>query len=204
MGTHPIFESDFDCLTEKMPYYENSDSDLDELVNGFSGLSVTEKKSIIDCGSCFSCEHVKLCPDTYCEDCSKIVNEIGCQNKWCNKHHSRENALKCSCTTNRLLKKYENGKKSVFGHFRCKVCQKKWTSAFAWVELGELLTQECKKCNVAVKPFKVKSKEWRGSNREEKATDPHDEQRCQMCKQLGRPCNKSNSYMGGIPSLYGY
>merc|ERR1712227_207005 len=151
MGTHPIFESDFDCLTEKMPYYydsdgydyyENSDSDLDELVNGFSGLSVTEKKSIIDCGSCFSCEHVKLCPDTYCEDCSKIVNEIGCQNKWCNKHHSRENALKCSCTTNRLLKKYENGKKSVFGHFRCK-----------------------------------KSKEWRGSNREEKATDPHDEQR---------------------------
>ena len=140
-------------------YYESSDDDVDALTTGLSGLTVADKESIIDCGDCFSCEHLETCDYDLedCDDCAKIVTEIGCQNRWCSRHNCRENALKCTCTTERLKAKYQNGSKAVFGHFKCKRCKKTWTSARAWVERGELLTQDCKKCNVTMKPFKVVS-----------------------------------------------
>ena len=151
----PYYYDDYDGIE----YYESSDDDVDALANGLSGLTLANKDSVIDCRECFSCKHLDNCYDEPedCNDCIKILTEIGCQNKWCAKHKCRENALKCSCTTERLLSKYENGTKSVFGHFKCKRCKKKWNSAFAWVEDGELLTQDCKKCNISMEPFKVVS-----------------------------------------------
>ena len=150
----PYWDDYYNCQTS-----ESSDSDMYDLAAGLSDLSLASKQSVIDCGECFSCEHLDSCYDDPedCDDCEKILTEVGCQNKWCAKHKCRENALKCSCTTERLLTKYKNGRKSVFGHFRCKRCKKKWNSAFAWVEDGELLTQDCKKCNISMKPFKAVS-----------------------------------------------
>ena len=158
-------------------------------------LSISKKTSIIDCGKCFSCSHVSGCSESTCETCRKIVNGVKCQNKWCTRHQCRESSLYCSCTTERLLEKYKKGRKSVYGHFKCNECGKKWTSAFAWVQNGYLLKQACKDCNFSVEPFKVvsfiiikatepflltqtffqKSKEWRGSTQEQKDTDPHDQ-----------------------------
>ena len=151
------YEDSYDSYDYEDDSYEGSDSDVDALANGLSGVSLANKLSIIDCGDCFSCTHIRSCNKIHCIDCVKIVNEIGCQNKWCDRHNCRENALKCSCTTERLLLKYENGTKSVFGHFRCKRCKKSWNSALAWIEYGELLKQDCKRCNNSMRPFKVVS-----------------------------------------------
>ena len=116
-----------------------------------------ERASVIDCGKCFSCSHASVCREVVCATCRIIVKKIGCQNKWCTKHQCRENSFNCSCTTERLLKKHVKGRKSVYGHFKCNECGKKWTSALAWIKQGQLLEQACKDCNFSVKPFKVVS-----------------------------------------------
>ena len=171
-----------------MPY-SGSDSSENDLISGFSRLSVGQKNAVIDCKRCFTCEHLAGCSSYNC-GCSKTAVEIGCQNKFCQLHQCRENNLKCDCTTKRLLLKYadtrrgKSGKRSgkeVFGWFECTkkrtnktlVC-KRWNSAHTWIEMGKFLTQQCQNCEKPCRPIKVKQKEWRGEQ-EAVGNKPHDE-----------------------------
>ena len=166
-------------------YYEYESSD-DELVTGFNRLSVKDKKAIIDCKECFTCEHLTVCTSYHCGTCEQAI-KIGCQNKFCKRHNCRESSSKCTCTTEKLLLEFANtrhlrkGAKEVFGWFSCSekkgkktVICKRWNSAHAWIEMGKLLTQQCQKCEKPCKPVKVKRKEWRGQQ-EASGEKPHDE-----------------------------
>ena len=175
-------------------YYYDKESDnhyddnhyADDLVSIFNGLSIEQKNAVVDCGECFTCEHLTVCDSFGCDTCEKAV-EIGCQNEFCKLHNCRENSLKCTCTTERLLIQYADtrrlpkGAKEVFGWFNCfekrgknTVVCKRWNSAHAWIEMGKLLTQQCQRCEQPCKPVKVKQKEWRGQQ-EASGERPHDE-----------------------------
>ena len=149
----------------------------------------SQKKSVIDCKECFTCNHLTGCSLYNCGTCKKAV-ETGCQNKFCKRHKCRENEMKCNCTTRRLLSQFSDtshlrkGSKEVFGWFNCSqkrgektiVC-KRWNSAHAWIDMGKLLTQQCQKCKKPCRPIKVKLKEWRGGQ-ESSGEKPHDEVNC--------------------------
>jgi len=155
-----------------------------------------KKQPTLNCGKCFPCEHLKTCPDRSCgphDSCETCIDalQVGCQNKFCEKHQCRVNSLKCDCTTKFLRQKYSRGSKEVYGWFKCHKTKQqcnRWNSAHAWVEKGSFLSQNCKKCEKPCAPFKARLKEWRGDNKEDVKELPHDEERCQKCRRLGRAC----------------
>merc|ERR1711892_1532385 len=55
MGTHPIFESDFDCLTDNMTVFDDAVNGYAELSKEFKGKSPNLEK----CGSVL--EKLKIC-----------------------------------------------------------------------------------------------------------------------------------------------
>ena len=96
----PQFKYRHRTITPEVYYsssdYTDAESDIDELTIKLSGVLVAKKsviESVVDCGECFSCDHLENCEFEDCGTCEKIANCIGCQNKWCTKHNCRENAL---------------------------------------------------------------------------------------------------------------
>ena len=55
------------------------------------------------------------------------------------------------------------GKKRVFGEFRCQQCNRTWSSGNSWANMGQL----CKACNIMVYPYEqvsIKEVGWRGTH----------------------------------------
>ncbi|XP_050690807.1 zinc finger CCHC domain-containing protein 24-like [Eriocheir sinensis] len=73
------------------------------------------------------------------------------------------------------------GKRRVFGHYRCPKCNVEWNSANSWANTF----QKCKTCNSEVYPYKQEKLVPSGENKERKA---HPENLCQRCMRRGRPC----------------
>lgn len=44
------------------------------------------------------------------------------------------------------------GKKRVFGYFKCPTCRRRWMSGNSWADSG----QECEQCEIMVYPYKQK------------------------------------------------
>jgi len=176
----------------------DSYDDYGDVIAGLSNMSLGRKMQTVDCEECFPCIHLMSCNNQPCSTCKDAV-KAECQNKFCLKHQSRENDLKCDCSTERLLTTYVNHPgKEVYGWFKCLKSTKKrnknmtcnqWNSAHAWVQRGKLLTQDCKKCEAPRVPFKARLKEWRGNaETTDESKQPHDQARCEMCKRKRRPC----------------
>ncbi|XP_019851206.1 PREDICTED: late secretory pathway protein AVL9-like [Amphimedon queenslandica] len=84
--------------------------------------------------------------------------------------------------------------KRMFGEFCCEKCGREWKSGNAWEGKG----QECNKCNKMIYPFELsplKPPEFPYEHR-----DPHDQNRCEMCKELGRNCRGLSSYAENLAS----
>ena len=82
----------------------------------------------------------------------------------------------------------------MFGEFNCENCGRDWKSSNAWEGKG----QECNKCNNLVYPLTLcplKPPEFPYEHR-----DPHDQNRCEMCKELGRNCRDINLYAENVAS----
>jgi hypothetical protein len=84
----------------------------------------------------------------------------------------------------------------VFGEFRCK-CGKRWKSAATYCDKH----QGCQGCNTRVYPWSQRALEQRergGDDDDEDASRPHDQERCQRCRELGRCCMPTSQlYSGG-------
>lgn len=69
----------------------------------------------------------------------------------------------------------------MFGEFTCPKCQRSWKSGNAWEGKG----QKCNKCDKLVYPQNLRPLLPRMG---EKKSEPHDQERCQMCQELGYNC----------------
>ena len=134
-------------------------------------LTKEQKLARLECRACGPCQKLIKCPEPCsCYFCKKAY-ERGCENKFCQKCQCKESDMLCTCTTERLLKKYEFEKGRVFGYFRC--CGRRWTSGNAWIADGELMTADCRRCEMPCKPFKVT--ELKMFNSTSTGSGPHDQ-----------------------------
>ena len=69
----------------------------------------------------------------------------------------------------------------MFGHFLCDECHNEWQSGYAWDGAG----QECRLCRVMILPHSLKPLKFNSSSGK---GQPHREDLCEMCKQLGQSC----------------
>lgn len=83
--------------------------------------------------------------------------------------------------------------KRLFGEFFCADCSRGWKSGNSWEGKG----QECRQCSRLVYPRSLRPlKPPTFTERRE----PHDQERCQMCKELGQNCKAFNSVKGNVAS----
>ncbi|CAB3378281.1 Hypothetical predicted protein [Cloeon dipterum] len=76
------------------------------------------------------------------------------------------------------------GKKRVFGEFRCPQCSRVWMSGNSWANMG----QQCTQCKINVYPYK--QMDLKKSDDADKS-DPlkaHLSHLCEKCNKLGRNC----------------
>lgn len=77
------------------------------------------------------------------------------------------------------------GKRRVWGEFRCPTCNHTWNSGNSWANMG----QQCKSCNINVYPYHQRPLDKPDSDEENyDSGKPHESSLCEKCKQLGRPC----------------
>ncbi|XP_075261624.1 zinc finger CCHC domain-containing protein 24-like [Convolutriloba macropyga] len=77
------------------------------------------------------------------------------------------------------------GKSRCFGEFKCPVCNRKWQSANSWANMG----QKCENCKGDfVYPYKQTQLLKPDEDHINRNKD-HPQDKCQKCRQLGRPCN---------------
>ncbi|XP_033101424.1 zinc finger CCHC domain-containing protein 24-like [Anneissia japonica] len=95
--------------------------------------------------------------------------------------------LHYSINTNNMAPKKDTGKtpyqgkKRAFGNFKCPKCNRTWSSANSWANMG----QECKTCRINVYPYHQEElKPGNTSYNQEQ----HPEHLCEKCKQLGHSC----------------
>ncbi len=72
----------------------------------------------------------------------------------------------------------------MFGEFHCGHCSRNWFSGNAWKGMG----QECLKCKRMCLPKSLRPLQHRLDPDEQQSAGPHLQERCQMCKKLGRNC----------------
>lgn len=88
----------------------------------------------------------------------------------------------------------------VWGEFRCP-CGKTWASAASYCDIW----QQCKACNKRVypytqRPLDVREEDERDADEERR---PHDMERCERCRRLGRCCLPMGDKVGGARSRPG-
>ena len=69
----------------------------------------------------------------------------------------------------------------MFGEFRCTRCNRTWSSGYAWEDKG----QDCRVCGTLVYPCMLRPLRPRLGDQ---SRQPHDQERCQMCQELGYNC----------------
>lgn len=72
--------------------------------------------------------------------------------------------------------------KRKFGEFFCSDCRRGWKSGNAWEGKG----QQCLVCKKMVLPHNLRPLQFRGIF--SKGNQPHQQEHCEMCKELGRSC----------------
>ncbi|XP_033109341.1 zinc finger CCHC domain-containing protein 24-like [Anneissia japonica] len=72
------------------------------------------------------------------------------------------------------------GKKRVFGEFRCPKCNRMWMSGNSWADFG----QECQTCKVNVYPYSQRPLKFSGEE-EGNMDQPHPSHLCEKCKKQG-------------------
>ena len=70
----------------------------------------------------------------------------------------------------------------MFGHFHCGQCKNEWRSGYAWDGVG----QECRLCRIMVLPYLLKPLQFNPATSNK--GQPHRQDLCEMCKQLGHSC----------------
>ena len=70
----------------------------------------------------------------------------------------------------------------MFGDFYCTRCNRAWGSGNAWENKG----QDCRVCGTLVYPCMLKPLQPRFGR--DQSREPHDQERCQMCQELGYNC----------------
>ena len=70
----------------------------------------------------------------------------------------------------------------MFGDFCCTRCNRAWGSGNAWENKG----QDCRVCGTLVYPCMLKPLQPRFGR--DQSREPHDQERCQMCQELGYNC----------------
>ena len=70
----------------------------------------------------------------------------------------------------------------LFGTYSCKKCKKEWSSGYSWSNTW----QQCKKCNSKIYPFH--QRELVQTKKKLESIKPHDSDRCEKCKMMGRYC----------------
>ncbi|XP_031549462.1 zinc finger CCHC domain-containing protein 24-like [Actinia tenebrosa] len=78
------------------------------------------------------------------------------------------------------------GKRRVFGEFRCPSCNRMWQSGNSWANAG----QKCKTCDIMVYPYKQRPLERKDSDDEDfiDESKPHLQHLCEKCIRLGHSC----------------
>ncbi|XP_031549461.1 zinc finger CCHC domain-containing protein 24-like [Actinia tenebrosa] len=88
------------------------------------------------------------------------------------------------------------GKRRVFGEFRCSSCNRLWQSGNSWANAG----QKCKMCDIMVYPYKQRRLHRRDSESDSHSdsvsddenfideSKPHLQHLCEKCMQLGYSC----------------
>ena len=84
--------------------------------------------------------------------------------------------------------------KRLFGEFFCNNCNRDWKSGNSWEGKG----QECKHCDRLVYPHSLRPLQPPKFTLERR--EPHDQERCQMCKEMGQNCRTVDSYEGDVAS----
>ncbi len=70
----------------------------------------------------------------------------------------------------------------MFGTFHCDQCHNKWQSGYAWDGVG----QDCRSCRIMILPHTLEPLKITGTPVGK--GQPHREDLCEMCKQLGHSC----------------
>ncbi|XP_019851205.1 PREDICTED: uncharacterized protein LOC109581500 [Amphimedon queenslandica] len=125
-----------------------------------------------------------------CLQCSREIKETRCKKEVNQVPYCRV----CNCDMILVSCKDIKAVKRMFGEFFCKECQRGWKSGNAWEGKG----QECNKCNRLVYPSTLcplRPPKFTPEHRE-----PHDQSRCEMCKELGTNCRTFDSYAGNVAS----
>ena len=71
----------------------------------------------------------------------------------------------------------------MFGHFYCDECKNGWDSGYAWDGVGQM----CRICRIMILPHSLEPLKISTAGRK---GQPHREDLCEMCKQLGHSCKR--------------
>ena len=78
------------------------------------------------------------------------------------------------------------GENRCFGEFRCPNCNREWKSGNSWANKG----QKCESCKGNyVYPYKQTRLDGSKAQENVNRNKAHPADKCQKCRQLGRPCN---------------
>ncbi|XP_065567987.1 zinc finger CCHC domain-containing protein 24-like [Artemia franciscana] len=78
------------------------------------------------------------------------------------------------------------GKRRVFGEFRCPECNRKWMSGNSWANCG----QDCTDCKIKVYPHKQRPLEKPDGLDVSDPSKAHPQHLCQKCRALGYNCRR--------------